>query len=260
MLKVILCSTLFILSGHLYADLQALDNDDLNTVHAQAGADLSLYLSLNHDSNFQLTDLCKTSGTTYEQCRLGLSFNNRYDNGQYRNRAGTLFDANGTETTTLTGKKLWLVMKGLQGTIDLQHVGLDGVDLTYTQKGGSQTVVKPAIQLSYDATRPILIRNFGFDSLSIEVDSAVETTTTGEINPANTPGYWQKNTTGTGLNKLTNGKYDYSGGVTAGGLTYNTNSFDHGREVGFTGMRMHGNLVLQGTVKVFGCDGTHPRC
>ncbi|GAA5015373.1 hypothetical protein GCM10023206_26390 [Acinetobacter puyangensis] len=258
MLKIILCSTLCILSGHGYADLQALDNEDLNTVHAQAGADLSLYLSLNHkqDGTYQLTDLCSTTGSTYEQCRLGLAFNSRYHNGEYVDREGNVHNASGAIITgsAIEGRKLWLVMKGLQGTIDLQHVGLDGTDLTYTEKGGSQTIVKSAIQLSFDPQRPIVIRNFGFESLSVEMDSAVET------NAANIPGYWQKNTSGTGLNKLTNGKYDYSTPVTVGGLTYNSDSFDHGREVGFTGMLMNANLVMNGTIKVFGCDGSHPRC
>lgn len=37
-------------------------------------------------------------------------------------------------------------------------------------------------------------------------------------------------------------------------------AYDHGKETGFMGLRMNGNLALQGTIKVFGCDGSHPRC
>jgi hypothetical protein len=60
---------------------------------------------------------------------------------------------------------------------------------------------------------------------------------------------------------FSNGKWWY--GVTAyanGVYTDTTNKFDQGRETGFTGMMMNGNLALQGTLKVFSCDGSMKRC
>lgn len=250
MKKIIMVSAL-LYSGMGYAGLEALDNDALQKVQGQGGADLSLSLSLNHGmsnngaSTNLLSNFCKTN---VEQCRLAISFNNRYDNGDYIDRVtGKAYNKNGIEITNgvPTGNKLWLVFKGIQGTIDIQKVGLDGADLTYNN--GNTTIVKPAIQLSYDPELPILIRNFGFDALSIETDKD------------DTPGYWLANNYngGSGLNKFTNGKYDYSSGAPSG---YGPTSFDHGREIGFTGMQMNGNLSLTGTVKIFGCDGSHPRC
>ncbi len=38
------------------------------------------------------------------------------------------------------------------------------------------------------------------------------------------------------------------------------NAYDNGREKGFGGVMMNGNLVLQGKVMMFSCDGSHPRC
>lgn len=250
------------LSSYSFAGLESLDNHALANIDGQAGADLSLLLSLNHKQdptnadNYVLNDLC-TATATFERCRLGIAFNNRYNNGEYIGRDGKRYNAAGTEITgtNILGKKLWIVLKGIQGTINLQHMGLDGTDLTYANDTDGKIVVKPAIQLSFDAAKPILIRNFGFNAISMETDTHTDTDTAN-----NKEGYWNKDSGGTGVRKYTNGKYDYSTPVPVNGMTYNTNSFDHGRETGFLGMKMHGNLALQGTIKVFGCDGSHPRC
>lgn len=246
-------------AGSAYADLESLDNQDMQQVAAQGGADLSWVLSLNHGINADgssTNTLSSNCITNYRECRLGMSLNNRYDDGSYRVFNNTtqnfdIFEANGAPGTL--GKKLWLVFKGMQGTINLQQVGLDGADLSYSSITGTN-VTKAAIQLTYDPTKPILIRNYGYQSLSIETDTVDNEGTN------NVPGFWQNNTTGSGLKKLTNGKYDYSTPFTVGTLNYNNTSFDHGREVGFTGLNMNGNLVLGGTVKLFSCDATHPRC
>ncbi len=50
-----------------------------------------------------------------------------------------------------------------------------------------------------------------------------------------------------------------STGTVASGAT-TANNYDTGRETGFMGMQMNGNLALQGKVMMFGCDGSHPRC
>ncbi|MCT6833873.1 MAG: hypothetical protein M3039_07730, partial [Acinetobacter baumannii] len=42
--------------------------------------------------------------------------------------------------------------------------------------------------------------------------------------------------------------------------TATPSAYDYGRETGFMGLMMNGNLAIQGKVMVFSCDGSHPRC
>ncbi|MEC7119427.1 MAG: hypothetical protein VXW65_05960 [Pseudomonadota bacterium] len=203
MKRILWLSSLFF-SCSVFAALEPLENDVLQAVTGQGGADISLELRLNHDGNADF--VCANDALEY--CRIALAINNR--------------NHDGTPTGSPTGRKQWLVFKGIQGTINIQEIKLDGTDLTY----GS--TVKPAIQLSYDPLKPILIRNFGYQSLAIETD------TVANEGAGNVPGY------------LATGVYGGTG-------------FDAGREFGFTGLNMHGNLSLAGTIKIFGCDG-HPRC
>lgn len=65
----------------------------------------------------------------------------------------------------------------------------------------------------------------------------------------NIPGYLAMGSGGTGVSAYSDGTY-----------TNTTNQFDLGRETGFTGMMMNGNLALQGNLKVFSCDGSMKRC
>ncbi|WP_026471258.1 DUF6160 family protein [Alkanindiges illinoisensis] len=198
MKTVILLSSL-LLSASVNAALEPLNNTDLQQVEGQAGADISLNLSLNQSSPGVFdTTLC----SDLKFCRLGIALNNR---------------------STTDGKKLWLVFKGIQGTINIQQVALDGVDLIY----GS--TVKPAIQLSFNPLKPIQFRNVGFNSVSIETD------TVANEGAGNIPGY------------LATG-------------TYTTAGFDANREKGFTGLMINGNLSVAGTIKIFSCDSSHPRC
>ncbi|ENV05433.1 hypothetical protein F967_02186 [Acinetobacter sp. CIP 102637] len=218
------------LSCNAFAQLEQLDNSALQQVNAQAGADISLVLSLNHTPNYQLdTNLCGAAlSADIRACRLAISLNNRKN---------------------ASGYKQWLVFKGIQGTVNLQKMGLDGVDLKYKNKSGTE-IVKPAIQLSFSKNTPILIRNLGFDTMAIETDTALET------NSANTPGYWAL-TSGTSSNgqTYTDGYYDQlATSPTA------VDGYDYKREIGFTGMKMQGNLSLNNKLMIFSCDGTHPRC
>lgn len=222
-MKKILLGAAFLMSSSVYAELQPLDNHMLEQVEGQGGADISLQLGLNQDSTYKLN----CADLVY--CRLGLSLNNR--------------NHDGTITGSATGKKLWLVFKGIQGTINLQKVALDGADLTY----GS--TVKPAIQLTYDPLLPIQIRNFGYQALSIETD------TVANEGAGNVPGYLATSTYAYNTGTFDGNNPNYPAGVKINGATGN-----YGRETGFTGLNMHGNLSLAGTVKIFSCDGTHPRC
>lgn len=162
-----------------------------------------------------------TACAQFEFCRVAISVNNRFDG---------------------TNKKQWLVFKGFQGTINIPEIQLDGTDLVYFDDSAVSTT-KPAVKLSFDPDQPIQFKNVGFQSLSIETD------TVAAEGPSNTPGYLAKKTGGSGVTAYANGKY-----------TNATNAFDFGREVGFTGLVMNANLSIAGSLKVFSCDSTHPRC
>lgn len=218
------------------AELEILTEEELQRVDGQAGADMSLEMRLNHDTNAQLTGC-----TNFEYCRLALSLNNRYDDGSYKDSLGVIHENDGSTTGATLGKKFWVVFKQMQGTLNFQEIKLDAVDLAPYVGDNAVTVLKPAIQLGFDATKPILIRNFGFQSLSIEID------TVDNEGSGNLPGYLAKGSGGSGSGAYSNGKYTAAG-------------FDNGREVGFMGLNMYGNLSLAGTVKIFSCDANHPRC
>ncbi len=241
-MKYPLLLSFLILNSIAHAGLEPMTNEAMQATEGQGGADLSLIVSINHDvdvngnSTNLLSSYCMTN---YQLCRVGLSLNNRNEDG--------------TVTGSATGKKIWLVYKGLQGTINIQKIALDATDLTYTNDTGA-SVTKAAIQLGFDPEKPILFRNVGYEALSVETDSVANE------GANNIPGYLAITTGGATLKKTTNGKYDYSTAFSAGGYNYNSSSFDHGRQTGFTGLMMHGNLVLAGTMKIFSCDANHPRC
>ena len=189
------------------ADMQVMSEEELQSIDGQSGADLSLEMRLNQKADYSFdTDVCTPAKIEY--CRFATSLNNR---------------------SKSTGEKLWLVFKQVQGTIKFQEIKLDAVDLTPYVGDNSATVQKAAIQLGFDSTKPILIRNFGYQSLAIESD------TVPNEGAGNLPGY------------LATG-------------TYATAGFDNGREVGFTGLNINGNLALKATLKIFSCDANHPRC
>ena len=220
----LICALVF--SAPLHAALEPLANTDLQQVDGQAGADISLELRLNQTS----AGVFDTAGcSSIEFCRLGISINNRYDDGSQDTYVS------GNRVVSATGKKLWLVFKGIQGTINIQQMKLDGADLKYGN------IIKPAIQLGFDPLKPIQIRNLGFSALSIETD--------GGVNETGTSGYLAMGSGGSGANAYSAGRY-----------TDASNKFDLGRETGFTGLNINGNLSVAGTIKIFSCDGSHPRC
>ena len=212
------------------ADMQPMTDEELQLVDGQAGADLSLEMRLNQNPDYSFdTTLC----AQFEYCRFAMNLNNR--------------NHDGTVTGSATGRKLWLVFKQVQGTIKFQELKLDGSDLTPYIGDNSATVQKAAIQLGFDASKPVLIRNFGYQSLAIESDTCTESNLNCSTGTVNVPGYLAKNSGGSGTGAYTNGKYTAAG-------------FDNGREVGFTGLSINANLALQGTLKIFSCDANHPRC
>ena len=228
MKKSMLFASLFIVAFQFsHAELKPLANQELQAVEAQSAATINWSLSLNQTSPGVFANAAGEycNGTDVKFCRLAMSSNNR---------------------TTSDGKKQWLVLKGIQGTIGLNNVDIDGVDLLNSSDNNTTGVpdqIKAALQLSIKETSPILIRNFGFNAMSIETD------TVANEGSGNIPGYLAMGSGGTGVTAYANGVY-----------TNTTNKFDQGRETGFTGMMMNGNLALQGNLKVFSCDGSMKRC
>lgn len=252
MKKNILFSALLLVFGAAHADLQSLNNQQLQQVEGQASAatiDWTLRLNQKETTagsgvyTFD-TDTC----ADLRFCRFAVSSNNRYDNGSYIDATGTIRKPDGSAGTAADlGKKQWLVFKGIQGSIQLQKVDIDGTDLLYSSDAnmtGTPDQIKAALQVSFKAANPIKIRNFGFNALSIEVDTVAN-----EDDAGNVPGYLAMGSGGTGATAYANGVY-----------TNTTNKFDQGRETGFMGMMMNGNLALQGNLKVFSCDGSMKRC
>lgn len=235
MKKNILFSALLLVFGAAHADLQSLNNQQLQQVEGQAGATINWTLSLNQTSP-GVFDTTTCSDLRF--CRLGLSLNNRYDDGSYVSNDGTIHKKNG-DVTTETGRKQWLVFKGLQGTIQIQNMDISGDDLKYTADNGTDEKIKAALKVSFNKEYPILIRNLGFDALSIETD------TVANEGAGNVSGYFNAD------------KY----GATAGtNIKVTTSVYDQGKETGFTGITMNGNLALQGNLKVFSCDASMKRC
>ena len=228
MKKTMLFASLFIVAFQFsHAELKPLANQELQAVEAQSAATINWSLSLNQTSPGVFANAAGEycNGTDVKFCRLAMSSNNR---------------------TTSDGRKQWLVLKGIQGTIGLNNVDIDGVDLLNSSDNNTTGVpdqIKAALQLSIKETSPILIRNFGFNAMSIETD------TVANEGSGNIPGYLAMGSGGTGVTAYANGVY-----------TDTTNKFDQGRETGFTGMMMNGNLALQGNLKVFSCDGSMKRC
>lgn len=235
MKKIMLLSTFTLCVTSTHAALEPLDNQALTEVTGQGGADISLELRLNHDNNAAFT--CDTNALEY--CRIALAINNRFADGSYRDSTGQARNSAGAPIANV-GRKQWLVLKGIQGTINIQEIKLDGADLEYIGKLGNP-VIKPAIQLSFDPLKPIQFRNVGYQSLAIETD------TVAAEGAGNLPGFLAKGTGGSGSGAFADGKYTAAG-------------FDNGRETGFTGLNINGNLALAGTLKIFSCDAGHPRC
>ena len=234
MKKSILFSSLLVLFTSAHAELQSLNNQQLQQVEGQAGATINWTLSLNQTSP-GVFDTTTCSDLRF--CRFAVSSNNRYDDGSYVSNDGTIHKKNG-DVTTATGRKQWLVFKGLQGTIQIQNMDISGDDLKYTADSTDEKI-KAALKVSFKKEYPILIRNLGFSALSIETD------TVANEGAGNVSGYFNAD------------KY----GATAGpDIKVTTSVYDQGRETGFTGITMNGNLALQGNLKVFSCDASMKRC
>lgn len=244
-MKQLLALFLFgVASINLWA-MEPLSDADLQAIEGQAGADLSLKLSLNHvnkgtvnnpNYQFDTEDACKDLAF----CHMAISVNKRFVKYDPSKPSGFSEDSE-------SGNKLWVVFKGIQGTLDIQKLGLDGVDLILKGKDGIERI-KPAIQLSLDPNKPLLIRNFGFNSVAIEQDNFSSRMSGDNL-------VIDDSTVSTPI-----GDYGYLKSETYNTTNAPNSAYDHGREKGFMGLMMNGNLVIQGKIMMFSCDANHPRC
>ena len=117
MKKILLASSFLAMCVSAYGALEPLTNLDLQHIDGQAGADINLDLRLNQTAPGVFdTTLC----SALEFCRLGIAVNNRYHDGTQ-----DTYDVNGNRIPSATGRKLWLVFKGIQGSINIQQMALD---------------------------------------------------------------------------------------------------------------------------------------
>ena len=243
------------------AEMKSLDNEALQQVDGQAGVNLGLVLRLNQvdgAGNFSTTPGTSTpntsydvtNGTTYANmtadprasldctniqfCRLAVAVAGQGQNSTYSTTSPFAQDAN--------GNIYWLVLKGLQGYINIPQLGLDVVSLTSTTTSGSTSTSTniQALQLSLSSSQPIEFRHFGFAALGVEVGTGAGTSSM-------TPGYLNEDSGTTDGETYVNGLYNSSAG------------FDSGREVGMLGLDIHGNMAVNANIAVFGCNGSTPR-
>lgn len=263
-MKKITTLLLLYLTSVSHAELQALDNQTLQSIQGQGGADLSLKLSLNQN-NLSDADLLSGIAPTFNcsnlaYCRLAVSVNKRFVQYQTGDTNDVWSLAASDPIEGNKGRKLWLVFKGLQGTVNIQKIGLDGIDLNYIKKGTtSDSLTKPAMQFTFDSSQPIQIRNLGFNALSIEQDKVLS------YYDANGKLVEEESSSPQDYGFLKTGTYSQvaqsvdSTAPSTGPKGTTANKYDTGREKGFLGLQMNGNLAIDGKIKIFACSN-HARC
>ncbi|CAM4074518.1 hypothetical protein [Acinetobacter pragensis] len=208
------------------AGLIGLNSDELVNVTGKGGADLSWTLSLNQQyaTDMSLKNISKLNGTDKNGRAI-------VTEAYYKMQSTDcpLLElcrlAISPNNHVENGQKKWLVFKQFQGTLQIEKFSLEGTTIL-NKDGNPQT----AMLLKFYDNYPLKIRNLGFSSLSVESGDT---------------GY------------LTTTKYStYDSGKVVP-------SFDNGQEQGFMGLNMHGNLHMDGNLKIFSYNcsgGTGSRC
>jgi hypothetical protein len=233
MLKTLLFGTLCFTTMLSYAGLEALDQAQMTDTVGQGGADLNWTLSLNH---VYATDLSKNNISKLDATGNVIEAFYVLDPaacGPTKQFCRLAIAPN--NHVDGNGNKKWLVFKGLQGTLQIDKFSIDGATII-NAAGKPQTAMK----ISFFDDKPLKIRNLGFSTASIEIGA------NGVEGYANTPTYETYN------QKI----IDANGQITT--TTTNVGSFDKGAEKGFLGVNMHGNLHMNGNLKIFSynCSGT----
>ncbi len=218
-----LCVTLLMSVSMLsQAGLVDLDNKELVGVTGQGGADLSLTLSINHQyaNDMSLNTISRINGVDANGRAI-------VTEAYYQMRANqdcALLELCRIAISQIIIRKMGnengLVFKQSKAPCKLINFRLEGTTIL-NKEGRPQT----AMMLKFFDDKPLKIRNLGFASLSVG---------SGENGYFNTSTY---NSYGTSKTVPT---------------------FDKGQEQGFMGLNVHGNLHLDGNLKIFSynCSGT----
>ncbi|KGT48369.1 MULTISPECIES: hypothetical protein [Acinetobacter] len=234
MLKSILLGTLCLTSAMSYAGLETLDSAEMTKIAGQGGAELSWTLSLNH---LYATDLSKQKISEVDSLgNVERAFYVLDPEACGANKVFCRLAFAPNNHLDDEGNKKWLVFKGIQGTLQIDKFSIDGTTII-----NAASKPQTAMQIRFEDAYPLKIRNLGFNTVSIETGTGE-----GELEGyANTPTYQTYN------QKV----IDANGNITT--TSVEVPSFDKGTEKGFLGLNIHGNLHLDGTLKIFSynCSG-----
>ncbi len=210
-----------------HANLIALEQEEMTQAIGQGAAELNWTLSLNHEyaNNLDLQDISKMENSLVTEA---------YYNYQCVNETACRFALAANNHTDQDGNKKWLVFKQFQGTLQIDKFVVEGETIK-NQFNLPQT----AMRISFEDAHPLKIRNLGFASVSVETGN--ETVKDGAEGFNNYKVYdtftvKDKNDTD---------------------VVVNVPGFDHGQEQGFMGVNIHGNLHIDGALKIFSfnCSG-----
>lgn len=208
--------------SQIHANLIALDQQEMMQSVGQGAAELSWTLSLNHQ---YAND-------------LNLQSISRFDNGVIKeayydymcvDEISCRFALAANNHVDADGNKKWLVFKQFQGTLQIDKFMLEGVTIK-NQYDKPQT----ALKLSFEDAHPLKIRNLGFASLAVETGNATQE------GFSNLTKYTTFNVKDTNNNNVV---VDVLG-------------FDKGQEQGFMGLNIHGNMHMNGALKIFSFNCT----
>jgi hypothetical protein len=127
---------------------------------------------------------------------------------------------------TAVGDQEWLVWKGFYGRIFVPYLTLDASTVEYDTDTAGVTKVAPAVRFGFGgAANKIKIQNFTISNMAIERDAQLTAA-------ANNP--------------------------TAGDPA--VKGYLARSEDGFLGLRMNGDIAIDGSLKIFACGADHVRC
>lgn len=232
MFKLSLLGVVFLSATMTHAALEQLNATELTDVSGQGGADLNWTLSLNH---VYATDLSKESISRLDATGNVLEAFYVLDPAAcgVTKQFCRLAIAPNNHVDANNNKK-WLVFKGLQGTLQIDKFSIDGTTII-----NATDQPQTAMQITFYDNNPLKIRNLGFSTVSIETGE------NGTEGYENTPKYETYN------QKV----IDENGDITT--TLTSVPSFDKDTEKGFLGLNMHGNLHMNGNLKIFSynCSG-----
>lgn len=258
---VVMCASL-LASVSAFAALEPLDNQALASVDGQAGGALALELDLrlnaadngtpsNPLDDRPLTAAGELCAVNPVACRLALRVN-----------------------TNAATPQSWLVLKGLSLSLRIPELLLETTDVMYNAKTTNTPTYVSGVKASLGNSAGTLTYSGGkliSNTKPLGINLSVESISFENNHRAVTGGGTYVGASVTNNNGVVSGAAPTLTGGTAGGTgtgAYGTDgrytaaagAFDQGKEVGFLGLAIKGNIAMNGSVTTFACTGTHPRC